>query len=1070
MRKSTFFSVGLGLILLLSSVNSFALNSLIGDIDGFGYSNETVTQYICQDSYNGTRYSCKDMSDLHGVNYVQNVSGSNTEGFQPVPADQNGNGILNPGDVLPDIGGSYKVSQGVFAYSPNPDFKLNQWDWFDHRTAEERDAENGAEFTDVGLSGEDPDVPKVGEAVFIFTFDAEHDPDAGQPHYLTIIYADYDVGTMQAEIVDESDNNNNKRITLTRSQEENVNGFIGVAVGEIEDWNTYLSDGKLTVRFIEDPTDPEPYMAFDALIVARRPGIAPVIGVAKRLVLPPVDNGNGTYTVEYEILVENLGSVPLSNVQVLEDLSSTFADGSRFRVVSVNSADFELNWPGFDGSSDTQLLKGTDILPVREQGLIELTLEVVPAEFNKIYNNTAVATAIGPFKDETTDKSDDGVDPDRNGNGNPDEPGENDPTPVSFPFVETPVIGVAKDAVSVESIGDDKYSVVYDIWVENLGNVVLNNVQVQENLNDTFEGSTFSVTEVSSGDFTVNSGFDGNTTTAMLMESDTLLVGEMGMIQLTVEVEPAEFNKTYNNTAVGTAIAPSGNEVTDDSTDGVEPDPNGDRTPDEDVPTPVSFPSPVIPVIGVAKRVVSPPVDNGDGSYTVTYEILVENLGVVKLSNVQVREDLSDTFTDTDGSEFDVLNVSSPDFEVNWPGFNGKGEVDGDTDLLKGTDSLVVGETGLIELTVKVKPNPDRPDPDIEYNNTALGTATGPSGEPTEDDSDDGIDPDPNGNGNPDESGENDQTPVKFPPVENSVIGVAKDALSVESIETGKYTVVYQIRVENLGDVPLKNVQVVENLSKTFTEDDGSVSVFEVKDVSSSFFDVNWPDLPPDSLGFTGKGDVDGDTNLLTGINTLAVGAKGSIELTVEVKPNRKDDPDNPYENTAVGSGISPSEKLVEDDSTDGIEPDPNGNGDPKEAGENEPTPVSFTSPVSDRDDDGVPDDADNCPDTVNWDQFNTDNDAQGNACDPDDDNDGVDDDDDAFPLDPTETQDSDGDGKGDNGDICPYDPYDACGNPPNPDSGNDDPSITPVPEPGTFLLLGAGLIGILALRRRKRK
>ncbi len=45
---------------------------------------------------------------------------------------------------------------------------------------------------------------------------------------------------------------------------------------------------------------------------------------------------------------------------------------------------------------------------------------------------------------------------------------------------------------------------------------------------------------------------------------------------------------------------------------------------------------------------------------------------------------------------------------------------------------------------------------------------------------------------------------------------------------------------------------------------------------------------------------------------------------------------------------------------------------------------------ATDTDGDGVPDSTDNCPTVANTDQANTDGDAQGDACDTDDDNDGV--------------------------------------------------------------------------------
>jgi hypothetical protein len=79
-----------------------------------------------------------------------------------------------------------------------------------------------------------------------------------------------------------------------------------------------------------------------------------------------------------------------------------------------------------------------------------------------------------------------------------------------------------------------------------------------------------------------------------------------------------------------------------------------------------------------------------------------------------------------------------------------------------------------------------------------------------------------------------------------------------------------------------------------------------------------------------------------------------------------------------------------------------------------------FASPDVDKD--GVVDLQDNCPTVANTDQKNSDSDTLGDACDPDDDNDGFADTVDAFPLDPLEHVDTDGDGVGDYSDACPLD------------------------------------------------
>lgn len=64
-----------------------------------------------------------------------------------------------------------------------------------------------------------------------------------------------------------------------------------------------------------------------------------------------------------------------------------------------------------------------------------------------------------------------------------------------------------------------------------------------------------------------------------------------------------------------------------------------------------------------------------------------------------------------------------------------------------------------------------------------------------------------------------------------------------------------------------------------------------------------------------------------------------------------------------------------------------------------------------DSDLDGLGDNGDNCPSLANADQRNTDQDGHGDACDSDDDGDGVGDVEDAFPLDPLRKRDTDGDG-----------------------------------------------------------
>ena len=101
----------------------------------------------------------------------------------------------------------------------------------------------------------------------------------------------------------------------------------------------------------------------------------------------------------------------------------------------------------------------------------------------------------------------------------------------------------------------------------------------------------------------------------------------------------------------------TGGDTEDDSDDGFDPDPDGDDNPNEtdtgcaadptgsnceDDPTILTLPTPD-PQIGIAKTV-NAPTANGDGTYTVTYTLLVENLGLYELFDIRITDNLTDPF------------------------------------------------------------------------------------------------------------------------------------------------------------------------------------------------------------------------------------------------------------------------------------------------------------------------------------------------------------------------------------------------------------------------------------------
>lgn len=633
----------------------------------------------------------------------------------------------------------------------------------------------------------------------------------------------------------------------------------------------------------------------------------PAIGVAKSVSAGPVNNGDGTFSFSYDIIATNVGTVDLNNFQVTDDLAATFAGAISFVVDGVTSLNFSDN-AGYDGSADVNLLQGTDVLGVGQSAVITVAVTLTPGANLGPYLNTAIGSGVGPGGTPVSDLSQSGVNPDPDGDGDP--TNNNDPTPLSVG--ENPAIGLSKRVTAAPvNNGDGSFTFVYSFVVQNFGDVELDNIQIVDNLAQSFTGSGgFAVNSITSGDFAVNNAFDGNADTALLAGTDSLALGASGEVQVLLTVTTGGNLGPYNNTANAGGISPAGTPVSDVSTDGVSTDPDNDGDPgNNSTPTPVSFTE--FPQIGMAKRVSAGPINNGDGTFSFAYEILVNNSGDVALSNVQITDDLATAFGAADS--YTVNNVISASLTVN-TGFDG----DADQNLLLGMDSLAVGASGRVFVEMTVTPGANLG----PYNNTAVGAGTSPVGTVVTDSSTDGIDPDPTNNGDPGD--DNTPTPITFG--ENPGIGTAK-VVSTQPVDNnnGTFTFAYTIRVANTGDVVLSNLQVVEDLATVFA----AASGFAVNAIQSADFAVNG--------AFNGASD----TALLAGTDTLGLNSSGDVTLTLTVTPGAFA---GPYLNTALGQGTSPADSVVEDPSTNGTSVDPDNDGDP--GNNSEPTPITFATPL----------------------------------------------------------------------------------------------------------------------------
>lgn len=406
-----------------------------------------------------------------------------------------------------------------------------------------------------------------------------------------------------------------------------------------------------------------------------------------------------------------------------------------------------------------------------------------------------------------------------NGPGSPANPGQHGVGLFNVAF--SPVlIGVGKSVGDPVANGNGSFTVPYLVRVDNPGDVPLSNVALIDDLRETYgtAANSFSIEAGSvadaSGDFigatalTVNTGYDGRDNNNLLTATgNTLPVGGFGVVQFNVVVTPANIDLgtislsppattsgPFSNQITARGTSPAGATAEDlstddpnfDNPDGPNSDPNGDGSPDESTPTPVSFNIVPIPRIGVAKQAVSvveqPTGQFGATTVRVTYDIRVENIGTEALEDVALVENLDATFG---ANSFAVVSLTRTAGAATVAPNNAfTGAAAGNTLLTAAGGTLAVNASTTLRLVVDVDSTATTPAAPGPYDNQVSASATGvDSGDPSNvDDSDSGVEVDPDGDGdpgeedspadpdNPDDDGnENTPTRVRFSPSLNLV-------------------------------------------------------------------------------------------------------------------------------------------------------------------------------------------------------------------------------------------------------------------------------------------------------------
>ncbi len=172
---------------------------------------------------------------------------------------------------------------------------------------------------------------------------------------------------------------------------------------------------------------------------------------------------------------------------------------------------------------------------------------------------------------------------------------------------ESSVIGIAKNLVSIINTQDSVYELTFTLTIENFGQLEIIDFSIFDDILTQFAGMQPSNFHAFPGTIEANDLWDGSDSVSIVAPGQSLLPKETAAVNISFTVVPGNISLVYN-TAIISATTSDGDIYTDESTDGVDPDSDGDYTdgtvdndgiPDEHVPTPVAFGTAQVPPVAV---------------------------------------------------------------------------------------------------------------------------------------------------------------------------------------------------------------------------------------------------------------------------------------------------------------------------------------------------------------------------------------------------------------------------------------------------------------------------------------
>jgi gliding motility-associated-like protein len=258
---------------------------------------------------------------------------------------------------------------------------------------------------------------------------------------------------------------------------------------------------------------------------------------------------------------------------------------------------------GEDGHS-VSFFGSQSSLDLNAEAFITLYLHIKPNGYTDPFIMQAIAVGTGKTDGATaltTSISNDNEDVSKH----PEVTKQGDPIPTVVNLFPTASIGTALNAGTPVLQGNGTYNVLMTYKLRNYGNVNLTNVQITNNLLTSIGApAVFTVTGpiTATGALVPNQSFNGKTNINLIASGFELGYKQEAVITYTLNIAPNQLSALYNLQTTASGFSIDLNQtVTDLSTDGTNPDPDGNNIPSEKIITqilinrtiPVVVPGPV---------------------------------------------------------------------------------------------------------------------------------------------------------------------------------------------------------------------------------------------------------------------------------------------------------------------------------------------------------------------------------------------------------------------------------------------------------------------------------------------